>query len=68
MGERSVNYRSPLARLIPSTTDTEKIKRDGYHLDSILVVTLDDDRLDWTDRQELQRIGDKLYGRKKGEH
>ena len=68
MGERSVNYRSPLARLIPSTTDTEKIKRDGYHIDGILVVPLDDERLDWTDVQELKRIGEQLYGREKGEH
>ncbi len=63
-----MNFRSPLARLIPSSMDTEKIKRDGYHLDGILVVPLDDDRLEWTDIQELKRIGDKLYGRKKGEH
>lgn len=30
-----MNFRSPIARLIPSGMDTEKIKRDGYHLDGI---------------------------------
>ena len=63
-----MNFRSPLTKLIPSTTDTEKIKRDGYHIDGILVAPLDDERLDWTDVQELKRIGEKLYGREKGEY
>lgn len=58
----SGGYRCPLARLIPETPDTEDIKREGWQEQRILVVSLDDDRLDWAQREFLKKIGESLYG------
>lgn len=60
-----MNYRCPLGRLIPNSPDTEQIKRDGWQQHGILVVSVEDDRLDMIDRQFIRRIADRLYG---GEH
>lgn len=57
-----MRYRSPLARLIPDTMDTEKIKRDGWREHGILVVSADDDRLNFVDREFVEQIGKRLYG------
>ena len=63
----SGGYRCPLARLIPETTDTEEIKREGWQEQRILVVSLDDDRITWIERKQLEQIGDRIYGRRKTE-
>lgn len=57
-------YRSALARLLPSKMDTEKVKRDGWKEQGILVVSVADERLDWAEAEFLKRLGDKLYGKK----
>lgn len=62
-----MSYRSPLARLLPQTMDTEQVKRDGWLEHGILVVPIDDDRLDFIDREWITRIGESLYGKRKGE-
>lgn len=56
---------SPLAKLIPNKPDIEKIKRDGWQEHGILVVSLNDDRLDMIDRELIQRLGKELYGERK---
>lgn len=58
-------YRSPLGRLLPDSPDVELIKRDGWRDEKILVVWLNDDRLDFVDREFVRRIGEKLYGNRK---
>ena len=40
----------------------EQVKRDGWRDQNILVVSVDDDRLSWPERESIQQIGDKLYG------
>lgn len=55
--------RCALSRLIPSTMDVEEVKADGYRNHGILVVSTDDARLSWIERQILTQIGAKLYGK-----
>ena len=44
--------------------DCEAIKASGFKNAGILVADLNDSRLSWVDREELKRIGTKLYGPK----
>lgn len=44
--------------------DCEAIKASGFKNAGILVADLADERLSWVDREELKRIGTKLYGPK----
>lgn len=55
-------YRCPLGRLLPRHPDADAIKREGWRDQRILVVALDDERLDWIERQLVQQIGERLYG------
>lgn len=42
----------------------ETIKRDGWRDQNILVVSADDDRLTWPERELVRQIGEKLYGKR----
>lgn len=56
-------YRCALARAQPDPRpDPEQIKRDGWREQGILVVSLDDARLDFIEREWVKRIGKRLYG------
>ncbi|WP_019560796.1 hypothetical protein [Caldimonas manganoxidans] len=55
-------YRGPLARLQPEPMDVEAVKRQGWRELRVLVVGLDDERLDWAERELIRRIGERLYG------
>ena len=58
-------YRCALARLQPDPRpDPEQIKREGWRDQQILVISPDDARLDWVERELLRRIGERLYGPK----
>lgn len=59
-------YRSPLARLQPTSIDVEVIKRDGWQDEHILVVCETDERLSEFERECIRRIGNRLYGIKSG--
>lgn len=59
-----MNYRCPLAKLQPSRPDAERIKRDGWREDGILVVAKNDPRLDMIEREFVNQIGNHLYGPK----
>ena len=61
------NYRCPLGKLQAQVTDLDAIKEAGWRDQHILVVSPDDERLDWVERELLRRIGDRLYG-EKGHH
>ena len=62
-------YRCALARLQPDPRrGPEQIKRDGRRDRQILVISPDDARLDWVERELLRRIGDRLYGPKERRH
>lgn len=58
------HYRCPLGRLQPETTYLEAIKQTGWRDQHILVVSPEDDRLDWMERELLKQIGERLYGEK----
>ena len=62
-------YRCALTRLQPDPRpDPEQIKREGWRDQQILVISPDDTRLDWVERELLRRIGDRLYGWKERRH
>lgn len=59
-------YRCALARLQPDPRpDPEQIKRQGWREQHILVVSEDDARLDFVEREFVRRIGERLYGGKR---
>lgn len=58
-------YRCQLGALVPSKPDPEQIKREGWREQSILVVSADDHRLDFFQREFVKQIGEKLYGSKR---
>lgn len=68
MNAPSSHYRCPLGRLQPTRPDIDVIKRDGWRDQGILVVSLDDERLDWVERELVKRIGERLYGRQGNGH
>ena len=55
-------YRCPLGRLQPQATDLNVIKERGWRDQHILVVSPDDERLDWMERELVRQIGERLYG------
>ena len=55
-------YRCPLGRLQPDVQDVDAIKQRGWRDQHILVVSPDDDRLDWMERELVRQIGERLYG------
>ena len=42
--------------------DPEQVKREGWHEQRVLAVSLDDDRLTWPERELIRQLGEKLYG------
>lgn len=58
-------YRCPLGRLQPLITDLDAIKERGWRDQHILVVSEQDDRLDFVEREIVRRIGERLYGGKR---
>ena len=56
------SYRCPLGRLQPQTTDLDAIKQTGWREQHILVVSEQDDRLDFVEREFVRRLGERLYG------
>ena len=43
--------------------DPEQVKREGWHEQRMLAVSLDDHRLTWPERELVRQLGDKLYGK-----
>ncbi len=58
----SSSYRCPLGRLQPDTPDLDAIKQNGWRDQHILVVSENDERLDFVEREIVRRIGNRLYG------
>jgi hypothetical protein len=40
----------------------EEVKRDGWREQNILVVSPEDQRLTWPERELVKQLGEKLYG------
>ncbi len=45
----------------------ERVKRSGWREQNILVVSPEDERLSWAERELVRQLGEKLYGRRPGE-
>ena len=43
--------------------DPDQVKRDGWHEQHVLAVSLDDHRLTWPERELVRQLGEKLYGK-----
>lgn len=61
-------YRCPLGKFQPQTPNVESIKRDGWREQGILVISTEDQRLDWMEKQLLRQIAERLYGRREARH
>ena len=68
MNAPSTRYRCPLGRLQSERKNPEHIKRNGWREEGILVISPDDERLDWMERELVKRIGERLYGGREAEH
>ena len=44
--------------------DPEQVKREGWHEQHVLAVSLDDPRLTWPERELVEQLGAKLYGQR----
>jgi len=42
----------------------EDIKRNGWREQGVLVVSPEDERLSWPERELVRQLGEKLYGRR----
>ncbi len=58
------HYPSPLGRFQPEPMDVEATKRNGWKELRILVISENDTRLDFVEREFIRRIGNRLYGEK----
>jgi hypothetical protein len=52
-----------LGRKSPPPYETEAIKRYGWRDQGILVVSAEDQRLTWLERELVRQLGSRLYGR-----
>lgn len=41
----------------------EEVKRNGWHEQRMLAISLDDQRLTWPERELVRQLGEKLYGK-----
>jgi hypothetical protein len=48
----------------PKRIDAEKLKREGWNNDGILIIKVDDERLSWPEKELIRQIGDKIYNNK----
>ena len=55
-------YRCPLGDAQPVAPDLDAVKREGWRNDHILVVSEEDERLDWVEKEFVHRLGERLYG------
>jgi hypothetical protein len=43
--------------------DPEQVKRDGWQEQGVLAVSVNDHRLTWPERELVEQLGTKLYGK-----
>ena len=58
------DYQSPLGKIQPTKVDLEKVKKEGWNKEGILVVKIDDERLSWPEKEIIKQIGNKIYNSK----
>lgn len=42
----------------------DQVKRDGWIEQAMLVVSVNDQRLTWPEREFIRQLGDRLYGKR----
>jgi len=42
----------------------DEVRREGWKEQGLLAVSLDDDRLNWPERELVRQLGEKLYGKR----
>ena len=45
--------------------DPEKVRSDGWHELGIFAISVDDPKLTWPEREFIEQIGDRLYGKRR---
>jgi len=45
--------------------DADRVKRDGWHEQGMLAVLVDDQRLTWPERELVDQLGTRLYGKRR---
>ena len=58
------DYQSPLGKMQPTKIDLEKVKKEGWNKEGILVVKIDDEKLSWPEKEIIKQIGNKIYNSK----
>jgi hypothetical protein len=48
-----------------TSVDYDRVKRNGFHDSGILVIDVNDPNLTWDQRELLNQIGEKFYGKRK---
>ncbi len=46
----------------------ESIKQQGWRVQGVLVIEVDDQRLTWPERELIRQLGERLYGDRTKEH
>ena len=44
--------------------DQERLKRDGWRDQGVFAVSIDDARLTWPERELVEQLGNRLYGKR----
>lgn len=63
-GHKPQGPRCAMGAFIPTTMDTESVKREGWNDHQILVVKASDQRLTWIEKQIIEQLGKRLYGKR----
>jgi hypothetical protein len=43
----------------------EQVKREGWREQGLLVISPEDERLSWPERELVRQLGEKLYGKRR---
>ena len=43
----------------------DQVRREGWHEQGVLAVSIEDERLTWPERELVEQLGTKLYGQRK---
>ena len=44
--------------------DPDRVKREGWHEQGLFAVMVDDERLTWPERELVEQLGTRLYGKR----
>ena len=59
--------RSSLSRFFTERRDVDQVCKDGWHDHKIAAIAIDDPRLRWPERQVIENVADRLYGKRQEE-